>query len=359
MASSGINLNNLTPNNLGFKAVRELLFSTVFVDAALSKMCSIKTGLRTGEYVGYIDRFPEVGTPRTAACGGTWNTNQAPTREEKWEILRYEVMETICYDDIKDSLVRFENETGTAYQDITSSEYMTYVIQPLMEDALKRLTIRLSWFGDKTAKNVASGGEITAGVNVELFKTCDGLWKRIYAQGTANTKQRVTIAANAEATYELQDSKIREAGVATGIMRDIITKAPKSLRANKKAFIQITMSLKDALDDDIVTNNKGSELQWKSIADGVMETNFRGVKVQANAEWDERIQAFNDAGTKWINPHRAVYSTLENLQVGTEENKEIADLNTWYEKKDHRVYMEAFGTLGTMLAEPSQMMAAY
>lgn len=359
MSSTGIILSNLTPNNLGFKAARELLFSTVFVDSALANMCTIKTGLRTGEFVGYIDRFPEVGTPRTAACGGTWNANQANTIQKQWEILRYEVMENICEDDIKDSLLRFEAETGTDYQDITTSQYMGYIVQPLLEDALQRLTIRLGWFGDKSASNVTGGGEITDGVNVDLFKTCDGLWKKIFAITAANAKQRVTIAANAEATYELQESKIREAGVATGIIRDLITKAPKSLRANKKAFIQMTMSLKDALDDDIVVNNKGSELQWKAIAGGIMETNFRGVKLQANPEWDERIQAFHDTGTKWINPHRAIYADKANLLIGSEEKKEVADLNVWYEKKDHKVYMEAFGTLGSLVAEDKQMQVAH
>jgi hypothetical protein len=36
-----------------------------------------------------------------------------------------------------------------------------------------------TWFGDKSAASVTGGGQITDGVNIELFKTCDGFFKRL------------------------------------------------------------------------------------------------------------------------------------------------------------------------------------
>ena len=94
------------------------------------------------------------------------------------------------------TVAEYTLKTGTDKGDMTSIEYMNVVYRPALEKAMINMMWRLIWFGDKDAKNITGGsGQITDGVNTNLFTVADGFWKRLFAIITDNESQKTAIAA--------------------------------------------------------------------------------------------------------------------------------------------------------------------
>ena len=124
------------------------------------------------------------------------------------------------------------------------------------------------------------------------------------------------------------------------------------LRQTPGQVIYITQSLRDALDWDIINNNKGSELQWTAIFDGIAKTTYKGVELLAIPFWDEIIRS-----TETVTG--ALYTVKENLLVGSESENEIAELDIWFEKKDQVNYILAKDTIGTLIGQDDLLQVAF
>lgn len=77
-----------------------------------------------------------------------------------------------------------------------------------------------------------------------------------------------------------------------------------------------------------------------------------GIPVIAVPEWDNIIQKYEDTGTKWNNPHRAV-STKAVLGVGTDNASAFDNFSAWYNKDTREVKIEAMGQSDTVLTNPA------
>ena len=96
----------------------------------------------------------------------------------------------------------------------------------------------------------------------------------------------------------------------------LISDASTVLRQANGQLIYITQALKDALDADLKRNNKGSELQWTALFDGITETNYNGVQMLAIPFLDEIIKGLRKpsaAGKAWNKPYRALYTIKDDL----------------------------------------------
>lgn len=119
----------------------------------------------------------------------------------------------MCYEDLENTIAKYCLKTGTNIADLTSTEYMDGIVLPKLTEAMMKMLWRFTWFGDKDAANIDGSGQITDGLNVELFKTCDGFFKRLFAICAENSGQHTVISANSEASYALQKSKMKELGL--------------------------------------------------------------------------------------------------------------------------------------------------
>jgi hypothetical protein len=131
------------------------------------------------------------------------------------------------------------------------------------------------------------------------------------------------------------------------------------LRQKSDKILLVTQTLADALAIDIKTNNKGSNLQWESLFDGfVSATQYNGQTILALPIWDEMIQSFENTGTKWNKPHRAVFASKETLKGGVESNNMLADLQIFFSQKDQKNYLLAKDKAGTLTWEDELIMFA-
>ena len=358
MASTGLNFSALTPSNGALQSLSELLFSKLLGEERLAQVFNVIFGAENGKKVGFIGEFGLVGKA-AQGCDPTYNSSQIETSEKTWDLGEWGVYEKICYRDLIGTLAQVAMRRGANIADLTGTEYIDDIVYPRLELAIYKMLMRFAWFGDKNADNVTDGGVITDGVDPAFFTVTDGFWKRFFAIASADSARRVNIAANAEATFAEQKAGILENGVATGILDSLIMGASADLRQGENQVIFVTQSLKDALSRDIRNNNKGSELQWSAIFDGITESQYDGIRLVAMPLWDSIIQAYESTGTAWNKPHRAVYTTTNNLLVGIDNYTDFAELNVFFDEKSELNLLKSKGALGTLVAQDNMVQVAY
>lgn len=358
MASTGLNFMNLTPDNGAIQTLRELIFRAVLDGEKLGALFNVMPNQKHGDKVGFIGEFGLVGKA-SQGCDPVYANSVLATAEKTWDILPWEIAESICYKDLEGTLASVALRTKTAIADLTGTEYVDYVLMPRLELAVRKMLQRLAWFGDKAATNVAQGGVLATGVDAGFFTVTDGVWKHVFDGVSKKSIKHVEIAANAEDTIAAQEENILGAGVATGIFDRLIMKAPMVLRQAANQVIYVTQSLRDALDYDLVHNNKGSELQWTTLFDGITEATYKGVTVRAIPFWDEAIRSWEGDGTAYNKPHRAIYTIKDNLLLGLESENEVAQIEVIFEPVSKKNYIRAEDKLGTLIADENLIHVAY
>ncbi|MBR1801018.1 MAG: hypothetical protein IJ767_05920 [Bacteroidaceae bacterium] len=359
-------LENLTFCADNIRDLRDLIITSIWTDYDFRKYLRL-TPAMNGEKLGFIGDLSDIGKAG-AGCDPEYESPSLANSEKTWELGEWSVPLKLCYETLKGTIAEYTMKTGTDIADLGGSEIMEYILYPAIEKAIKLMFWRFAWFGDKQAANIADGGVLTAGVNPELFKTCDGLFKRLFAIGAADADRVTAIAANNAASYAAQKSGLLQAGVATGIVDAIRLNAPAQLSSNPNGVILMTRSLADALAYDVKQTYK-QNMPWETIFQGLDIAEYDGVKVARLSIWDEMINKYENTGTKWNKPHRAVYSDLENLLVGIKtrrrqlDSQSVPDLFEGFDVTFDRVsrnnYVYASGEIGTQIRENDKVQLAY
>lgn len=370
MASTGLNFTKLTPDNGAVRDLKELIFLAVTSNEKLGALFNFMPGQDDGKKIGLIGQFGLLGKSSTG-CSPAYGNDLATTGEKTWAIKEWEIAEQLCYADLSATLAKVAMKKGTQVADLVGTDYVDNILLPLLEEAVTRTVLRLALFGDTAASTYDSSsntsGTIKAGTSADYFKVTDGLWKRIFdgvakGAGAEGYINRVAVDANTKTTIALQKSAIKGAGIATGILDDLIASAPMQLRQAPDQVIYITQALADALNADIRSNNKGSDLQWDAIFNGVQEAKYNGITIRAISFQDEIIQAYlqnTTNTTAYDKPYRAIYTVKDNLLVGSESESEIAEIDAWFDKTTQKNYILCRDTLGTLIADENLIAVAY
>lgn len=353
-----INFLELTPSNGAVQTLNELIFEKVLGMQRLAQVFNVFFGVRNGDKIGLVGEFGLVGQ-EAQGCNPDYNNTALNATEKTWELGNWGVYEEICYKDLLGTLAQVAMRTGTRMADLTGTEYLDEVVYPRLELAVYKMLMRFAWFGDTNADTVSAGGVLTNGTNPNFFSVTDGFWKRAFELSAEDTTRRVIIEANNQTTYAAQRSAILASGVATRILDELIFTASPDLRQSANQIIFVTQSLKDALDRDLKANNVGSSLQWRALFDGITETNYNGIRLVALPFWDSIIQTYENTGTAWNKPHRAMYTTTDNLLVGVDSYEDFAELSVHFDEKSRLNTLVSEGFLGTMIAQDNLVQVAY
>lgn len=359
-----MNFSQFTVDNGAIRDLGELLFLTVFNDPEIERVLTISTGVYNGQKLGYIDDMGDVGKNKSG-CSPTYDQINITGIEKEWELGPWQIAKHICYTELENTIAKYSLNTGTDIAYLPDTPYWNDILVPLLRKAMVEMFWRIAWFGDKTAANFvpaqgetpASGGLITPGVDVSLFTMADGLWKRLRAITTANSHQLTAIAANAEATYALQKSKLREKGVAVGIVDDLLSDADSRIFDKDDHAIMMTNSLFKALRND-VKNLSNLQLEVEHVTSGIQLSRYDGHEIIVLDIWDRMIKKYEDNGTKLNNPHRAVLVSPQNLFVGTTDKDLIADLSVNFNDETRYNNIFAQSNIGTLVGEDDLVQVA-
>lgn len=365
MASAGINFNNLTPSNGAIQSLRELIFLALVDVETIGNLVKFMPKQKHGDKLGFVGEFGLLGKAHQG-CDPTYANDLVNTSEKTWDIKRWEIAEALCYADLEGTVAALALKTKTNVADLTGTEYMDEIVAPLLERAVKKLILRFAFFGDKNASTYDpddhTTGTLKPGVDAGYFNLINGFFQQIFAGVAAGTISRVVVDANTKTTSALQKAAIKTAGAATGIMDELIESASPVLRQLTGKRIYVTQALADALAADIKANNKGSELQWEAIFDGITKTTYNGIEVVALPFWDEIIQGYLQNNTNvgaWDKPYRAIFTIKDNLLVGSESEDAVADINIFFDQKTKKNYIDAMDTIGALIGQDNLINVAY
>lgn len=356
-----INFNNFTVDNGAIRDLNELLFTTTFLDPDLEKVITPVTGAENGKKAGYIDTMDDVGTAG-AGCDPEYSKATLLGFEKTWELGDWEIPKEFCYKDLTNTLAKYGMNAGTARGDLQNTPYWDKFLIPMLQKAIREMFWRISWFGDKDAKNVSTdsnptGGILTAGINPKLFTMCDGLWKRLEAIIAANPAQQTKIAANAETTADKQKSAIRAEGVAIDIIDLMLADADSRIDEQDDAALMMTSSFFKALRSDVYKRTK-YQLDEKKLMNGILVSEYDGKPIIVCQIWDRMIKKYENNGTKLNNPHRVIYTTPKNLLVGTSDKELYADLDIFFNRDERKNKIYASSDIGTMVGEDDLVQVA-
>lgn len=359
-------LSSLTKDNGAVKDLRDLILLTVFKMPALEKFFTSKLNVQNGDKLGFVGELADIGWADAAGCNPEYRSASQNFAEKTWAIGDWAVPLKWCYEEVENTMAEHALRGGTAIGDLTGTDIMDVIIAPALEKALLKMYHRMAYFGDTAAANIGNSGKITSGVDVELFKPTDGVWKQLFGVATSNAAQRTTIAANNETTTAAQKSKLYTAGTAVGIFEDIMRNADSRIDGMEGAAIYCTESLGKALSWDL-RQSFHDTLTWQQVengidnapVDGIKMADYNGYKIFSVGLWDRMIQQYENDGTKLNAPHRAYYGSPKNIFVGTPAEKIMSDLEVWFNKDERNTKAYSAGKLGVLLGEDDLFQIAY
>lgn len=346
-------IKQLTNDNKAVKDLRDLMVVTNFTDEKLEDFFTFKQNIQQGQKLGWIGEMSEIGWDG-APCNPTYRTPTIAAAEKTWDLGSWSVPLKWCYEEFLNTMAEYALKTGTDIHDLTGTDIMDVLIAPALEEAYRRMFWRFIWFGDKST----TAEQITTGMDVELFKPTDGLFKQLFAIGAANAAQRVTIEANQEASMAAQFSALKQSGVAIGIFESLLENADPRIASMDGAALFVTKSLADALTKDLKREYK-EILTWEQVFGGIKVTEFEGTKIYAVSLWDRMIQRYQNNGTTLNLPHRAVFGSPKQMFVGSPANDVISEFELWFNQDERVVKTYAAGRLGTLIGEDNLFQLAY
>lgn len=362
---------NISVNPKDVTDLKELIPLSIDQDEEFQRFVNIKK-VRNGDPVAFLGDMDDVGL-QGSGCDPTYQEIGIANSQKRWELGDWQIPIKICYEALAGTIAEYSLKAGTPVGDLTSTDFMTYIIRPALERQMKRMIWRFAWFGDTEAKKQAQGGILTDDAKLAnaLFTTNDGLFKRIFAQGAANAAQVTAIAANNAQTWAQQKAGILTKGVATTIMDTMLMDADSRITSDPSAVVLMTKAFADALTLD-VKRTYSTIMPWEVVSDGLEMVKYDGVTIVKVSIWDRMIKSYEKASVtvgsgenakqdfKYNKPFRLVYANPNTqLQVGTNADGLISDLDIWFDKKERRNYIYSTGKIGTQILEDDMYQAAY
>lgn len=353
--ATAINVAGLSLNPKEVGSFSQFINQLVFEKPEFNALHQVYRDIKMKEQIVLAGKMGLMGAKNTGSCKRKSSGASVVLTQKYWEPVMIEDTITNCqaevnslfkayYDKIQDYRERF---------DITGSDEYLFLAKQV-EDAAVDTIWRAVWFGDTAVQ--ASGNE-TAGLkdadDAYAFDYFDGIWKQIFAGVTGGTISHVDIA-------NLQANETVTAANAYATILSVYKKASAKVRANKDAKFYVDGQMFLGLLEYLQTESVNFTLDVTE--NGIQTIKFLGHEVvDMSFCWDENLQYFEADKTDHgaFLPHRVVFTVKENLAVGTENDEEFTNLESWY-NQDDRVNKVAFGfTLDAKVLDPESVVVAY
>lgn len=349
-----INASSLTLNAREVEDVSAAIFERTFNDSDLQEYHEVETGIDMKSQIVFAGRIGLLGKK---SIGCTPNEAVGLSMTEKfWTPVMEDFRLKHCQADMPALLKLFKKSQriNPDFFDAVGSQEFGVIISAV-ETAMLENMHRKIWFNDTAAETVADGGVFKNGTDLGYFDSFDGLFKQILTEIPSNDAQRVTITANAGANYVGQ---ALAADAALAIFEKMTTAADERLVASEEGFILATRTLADNYRATLRNKNLGSGF-LEVVEEGRPKLYFDGIEVKVRYDWDRYIKAYQDNGTKWNLPHRAIYTTKANIPVGTLSEEDLTKLDVFYDRTLKTNIMDAAYTIDAKHLEKYMTVAAY
>jgi hypothetical protein len=331
---------DLTFNGKEAMSLSETVYENVFEKPGIRQLHAIMTGIKAKQQIPFLGLMGLVGKKK-GACDITPNPNGISMSEKFWDPSYVTDRFEECWATLKESFFIWGLKNGIKKEDLTGTDFAKF-FEERLSDAMLESVYRIAWFGDTAGDTISQGGDITNGTDTDYFTIIKGIFAQLYDIVIANPARRTTIARNAQATYanQLFDATDTTNDVATKIFQNLKFEADYRLRSKSGLVIISTLSLIDQYERE--RTSKDLEVAYMRLENGMDAVKVGGIPVIPFQLWDRYIDAYYNNGTKWLNPHRALLTTVDNIPIGTEEEGNLAEMDPFYDKVNKK-YICDFG----------------
>ena len=330
--------------NYGAEQFRSLILEPAVDQPDFAMHFRITDDIKAKVDVLFVGRMRKT-TIKDAGCGSTPTTPPIDTEKVTWDPKLVESWVQECYSDFESRWMAWGLAAGYDRIDLQQAvikikqglegteqevSYWNEFVQTMMEDAIQDDIFRIAYFGNPAI----TAGQLTGGADdVKNYDQLLGIWPQVIAKGAA--VRAATIAANSAGGQALG------AGDAITIFRALIDTADERLLSGKygEPVLRVTRSLARNWRDSRQTQNL--ETSFKMMADGSVETTFDGYKIMIVPEWDRILREdFRLAGVTDL-PHRALFTTVQNTQLGFDAYDKATQTDAWVNKETKYTHRRA------------------
>lgn len=337
------------------QSLNELHFKKAFDLPEVTQFHTIYPNISAKTQIGIDGRMGYVGKAKSG-CAFTADNSEVPLIEKEWDPQKFEIAMEQCVDNLDNTFWNFHLAAGKDNPDLTAAENFQAWFADKFDEASLAAVLRHVWFGDTAIANYSDSpaGVLTDGISETLYNVIDGLWKQLFAIGTADADRLYSISENSQSTYANQ---ALAAGKAQTVFEQLRENADDRLYADEDAIILCTKSL--ALNFAKSLRGTATESSFKRIEGGYQTLMFDGVPIVVVPQWDRIINAHFNDGTKWYRPHRAVYVNKENLGISLDGEDAFASYREWYSDDDGAYRIRALWKMDAKVFDDEAVQLAY
>lgn len=336
------------------KVINELTFG----DPTLNELHDIEQGIKYNQQIVFAGRMGLMGKTVT---GCTPNAVAGVALTEKtWTPVDMDFRLEHCSADVnaQDKLIRQMSKMNPDFYNViegSNSVVGNFLVAKVVEGFNENL-LRQAWFNDTAAALTSGGGVFKVGTDLGFFNSYNGFFKQIFTEVPTTDAKYVAITKNAAASYALQTLA---SGDAIATLRAMYLKADSRLLDSGNAKFYVTRTIFDGYLNDLeaIQNTGGGNTIINE--NGQISLTYRGIPVVKMDIWDRVIAAYQDNGTKWNLPHRAVLSTPMNLKIGTLATDDFGALDAFYDQYHKVNVIDGVYTMDAKHLEKYLTVAAY
>lgn len=338
-------------------ALQEMIIEKLVTAPELTLLNQFYGGINYAKKIGIVG---DLGLAMQAeqGCSPTATAHSVPVDVTKsWAPTGWQIEHDECWADYVTTLGALEMTPGPNKYDITNTDIMKALLLR-MEYALRKGYIIHTWFGDTDAAvwDDSPAGVLATGTDPKYFNLIDGFWKQLFAIGAGTASQKVAIAANAQATYALQDSTLTPT-LAWGYLEDLIYGKHLSLEDASDLQITCTSSLWNKAAKYI--SDKSIPDTYVNLTKGIGQLTINNTPVIKVAMFDAIIREYENNGTKYNAPHRAVLYNKANLGIAVPGTAPIETIKIIPTEKTEIITLRAKDAFDAKVIEDTKVMVAF
>lgn len=316
---STIDFSTINFNGQEVSSLREAFYQAVFQNPTIDQFHTVVTGIKAQQQILHMGQYGLMGKKIDSACDITPSGAQLPVNQKLWTPTYIGDRVEQCYTDLLGTFFVWGLKNGVHKADLTNTDFALFLEERLSLAAYET-ALRFAWLGNTTASSHSTGGYLATGVDAGFYSAMNGFWNQAAIIAAADANKHVAISKNAQTSYSAQQftSADTDAKVVTTMFESMIYGADLRLRGAKDKVIVATQSLVD----QYARERKAAsavELAYERTESGIDTFKVDGIEVIPFQFLDRHIRQYENNGTAWNQPHRALFTTKSNLQIGTEE----------------------------------------
>lgn len=338
--------------------IKKIINELTFNHPSITDIHDVQEGIKFKEQIVFAATLGLLGKG-LASC--TPSEIEGVVFSEKfWEPKKFDFRITHCQADVdaQDKLFNQWMKMNPDFYNIfegSGASVGAYLVGLIM-DALPEDILIKAWFSDTAAATVADSGVFKNGTDLDFFNVIDGLWKQILTNIGTSSPYRVPISKNSQSSYTAQELA---SGDAIAILKGMYGKADSRLLNSPNREFLVTRTIWDGYLNDLEATQNSGAGNTAINENGQVNLTYRGIPVKMMEIWDTTINEYQNNGTKWNLPHRAVLTIPTNIPLGTPSSGDFGTVDAFYDKRDKKNYADGAYALDAKHLENYLTVVAY